>query len=161
MWAEGLQVVPLLALGNIFLGIYYNLSVWYKLTNKNKYGALITILGAIITIVLNIVLIPVLHYTGAALATFCCYLFMMVMSYRLGQKHYPIPYAIKKLTAYVVFVILIYFVHLLIVNFIYDKLWFSVLSGLLLFAFFSWFVSRIEHKELARLPVVGRFFSKG
>ena len=77
-WVEGLQIVPLLALGNIFLGIYYNLSVWYKLTNKNSYGAVITIIGAVITIVLNVVLIPKLHYTGAALATFFCYLFIFV-----------------------------------------------------------------------------------
>src|SRR5690606_13073785 len=69
-WTEGLYVVPLLALGNIFLGIYYNLSIWYKLTDKNRYGAIITIVGAVITIVLNIVLIPIWHYTGAAIATF-------------------------------------------------------------------------------------------
>ncbi len=69
-WAEGLEIVPLLALGNIFLGIYYNLSVWYKLTNKNTYGAVITLLGAGITILLNILLIPKFHYAGAAIATF-------------------------------------------------------------------------------------------
>ena len=156
-WTEGLDVVPLLALGNIFLGIYYNLSVWYKLTNKNLYGAYITIAGAAITIGLNILLIPVWHYTGAALATFCCYLFMMVSSYKLGQKHYPVPYAVKKLTAYVVLVVLIYLVHLAMVKWISDAYWFSIGSGLLFFLFFAWFVSKIEAKELARMPVIGRF----
>ena len=159
IWAEGLQIVPLLALGNIFLGIYYNLSVWYKLTNKNLYGAVITIIGAVITIVLNVLLIPKLHYTGAALATFFCYLFMMICSYWLGQKYYPIPYAVKKLIAYLVLVILIYLVHLSFVNFIYDALWFSIGSGLLLFAFFTWFVGKIEAKELAKLPVIGKYFT--
>jgi len=89
-WVEGLQIVPLLALGNIFLGIYYNLSIWYKLTHKNMIGAWITLGGAAITIVLNILLIPQFHYLGAAIATFCCYLFMMIASYMLVQKHNPV-----------------------------------------------------------------------
>jgi O-antigen/teichoic acid export membrane protein len=159
-WAEGLGAVPLLALGNVFLGIYYNLSVWYKLTNKNSYGAMITIAGAAITILLNLLLIPLLHYTGAAIATFCCYMFMMVACYRLGQKHYPIPYPRKKLTAYLVIVILLYFIHLGLTHFISGKLWFSVASGMLLFGFFAWFVGKIEAKEFARLPVIGKYFKK-
>jgi O-antigen/teichoic acid export membrane protein len=157
-WAEGLEVVPLLALGNIFLGIYYNLSVWYKLTNKNKYGAMITIVGAIITIVLNILLIPILHYAGAALATFFCYLFMMVSSYLLGQKYYPVPYAVKKLLSYILLVVLIYMLHLAMAKWISPALWFSVTSGGLLFIFFVWFVSKTEAEELARFPLIGKYF---
>lgn len=159
-WAEGLGAVPLLALGNVFLGIYYNLSVWYKLTNKNSYGAMITLIGAIITILLNLLLIPRWHYTGAAIATFCCYLFMMVACYRLGQKYYPIPYARKKLTAYLVIVILLYLLHLGLTHFVYGKLWFSVATGMLFFGFFTWFVGKIEAKELSRLPVIGKYFKK-
>jgi O-antigen/teichoic acid export membrane protein len=157
-WAEGLEIVPLLALGNIFLGIYYNLSVWYKLTNKNNYGAIITIVGAVITIVLNIILIPKLHYTGAAIATFSCYLFMMVSSYKLGQKFYPVPYPVKKLIAYLVLAILIYGVHLGVNKIYPNHLWFSLLSATLFFGFFTWFVGKIEAKELAKLPVVGKYF---
>ena len=159
-WAEGLEVVPLLALGNIFLGIYYNLSVWYKLTNKNTWGAVITVAGAVITIVLNIVLIPRLHYTGAAIATFCCYLFMMLSSYLLGQKYYPVPYTVKKLLAYLVLVVLIYLVHLVLVKFISSSLLFSLSAGFVLFILFTWFVSRIEAKELAKLPVIGKYFKR-
>lgn len=159
-WAEGLEIVPLLALGNIFLGIYYNLSVWYKLTNKNSIGALITIGGAVITIVLNIVLIPKLHYTGAAIATFCCYLFMMLTSYALGQKYYPVPYAVKKLISYLTLVILIYFFHLGLIYFITSSLLFSLGTGFVLFACFTWFVAKVEAKELAKLPVVGKYFSR-
>ncbi len=157
-WAQGLEVVPLLALGNIFLGIYYNLSVWYKLTNKNKYGAMITIAGAVITVVLNIVLIPILHYTGAALATFSCYLFMMICSYMLGQKYYPVPYAVKKLIAYIVLCVLIYLLHMALTTWVSSLLWFSLATGGLLFMGFSWFVSRVEAKELAKFPVIGRYF---
>jgi O-antigen/teichoic acid export membrane protein len=158
-WTQGLEIVPLLALGNIFLGIYYNLSVWYKLTNKNKYGAIITIAGAVITIVLNILLIPILHYTGAAIATFCCYLFMMILSYQLGQKYDPVPYPLKKLISYLVLVVLIYLLHLGIKTYISGAYWVSIGTGILLFGLFVWFVSKIEAKELAKLPVVGKFFS--
>ncbi len=159
-WTEGLEVVPFLAMGNIFLGIYYNLSVWYKLTDKNTYGALITIGGAIITITLNILLIPKLHYTGAAIATFSCYLFMMLSSYLLGQKHYPIPYPVKKLLSYLALSVIIFFVHLGLVNFIADTLLFSLGTGFVLFIFFTWFVTRIEARELAKFPVVGKYFIK-
>ncbi|MBN8833121.1 MAG: polysaccharide biosynthesis C-terminal domain-containing protein [Sphingobacteriales bacterium] len=158
-WTEGLQVVPLLALGNIFLGIYYNLSVWYKLTNKNLYGAYITIIGAVITIVLNVLLIPVLHYLGAAIATFTCYFTMMVLSYKLGQKHYPVPYAVKKLSAYLIISILLYVIHIALVRFISASYLFSFASGLVLISAFAWFISKTERKELSRMPVIGKFFS--
>ena len=158
VWSEGLEIVPLLALGNIFLGIYYNLSIWYKLTNKNKFGAYITIGGAIITIVLNVLLIPLLHYTGAALATFTCYLFMMIISYKLGQKYYPVPYPVKKLIAYLTISVLLYLLHRGIIYVVDGSFTFSILTGLLLFVFFLWFVSRIESKELSKLPVIGRYF---
>ncbi|MFT4024679.1 MAG: polysaccharide biosynthesis C-terminal domain-containing protein, partial [Flavihumibacter sp.] len=155
-WAEGFYIVPLLAMGNIFLGIYYNLSIWYKLTNKNMYGAYITIGGAIVTIVLNILLVPRLHYLGAAIATFVCYLGMMAASYLLGQQHYPIPYARKKLIAYLVIVSLLVIAHQLIVR-VYPPLWFSILTGTLFLAAFTLFIARVEAKELARLPFVNRF----
>ena len=159
-WAEGMEVVPLLALGNIFLGIYYNLSVWYKLTNKNMYGAVITIGGAAITIALNIILIPRLHYTGAAIATFCCYLFMMGSSYLLGQKYYPVPYPVKKLIAYLSMVVLIYVLHLGLIKFVSSSLLFSLSTGFALFILFTWFVTKVEANELAKLPVIGKYFSR-
>ena len=118
---------------------------------------MITLGGAVITVALNILLIPKYHYLGAAIATFCCYLFMMIISYTLGQKHYPVPYARKKLISYLVLVVLIYLVHrgLLL---IYDNLWFSIGTATLLLALFTIFVSRIERKELERLPVIGKYF---
>jgi O-antigen/teichoic acid export membrane protein len=157
LWVEGLNVVPLLALGNVFLGIYYILSIWYKLTHKNMLGAWITIGGAIITIVLNILLIPKFHYLGAAIATFSCYLFMMITSYMLGQKYYPVPYATKKLIAYIVLVVLMYGMHRGFIS-LWGNRWFNLGSATLLLLLFAFFVSRIERKELERLLVVGRFF---
>ncbi|MBL0335441.1 MAG: polysaccharide biosynthesis C-terminal domain-containing protein [Chitinophagaceae bacterium] len=155
-WAEGLYIVPLLALGNVFLGIYYNLSIWYKLTHKNMTGAMITIAGAVITIILNIILIPKFHYLGAAIATFSCYLFMMVTSYVLGQKHFPVPYARKKLIAYLVLVVLIYAIHRGLV-YVWDNHWFYLGTATALLGFFTIFVAKIEKKELEKIPFIKRF----
>lgn len=97
---EGLHIVPILLFANIFLGIFYNLSVWYKLNGKTKYGAFIAVIGAIITLVLNVILIPKIGYTGSAWATLACYGTMAVISYVLGQKHYKINYSLKSIFFY-------------------------------------------------------------
>ena len=161
-FAQGIYIVPVLSMASVFLGIYYNLSVWYKLTNKNMFGAYITIAGAVITIVLNVLLIPRFHYFGAAWATFICYTFMMVISYIQGQKHYPIPYARKKLTTYLVICALLYIVHELIVRNIspkgaYYHLIYYVTAFLLL-GLFTWLIARVEKKELQKMPFIGKYF---
>ena len=94
---SGLHVVPILLAANLFLGIYLNLSIWYKLSGKTFYGAGLSIAGALITIVFNIWLIPVMGYTGAAWATLICYSIMMILSYVKGQQVYSIPYATGKI----------------------------------------------------------------
>ncbi|MEJ8804462.1 lipopolysaccharide biosynthesis protein [Pontibacter sp. H249] len=98
---EGLMVVPILLLANLFLGVYYNLSVWFKLTDKTKYGTYISFGGAAVTILFNLLLIPVLGYMGSAIATFICYFGMALSSYLLGNRHYPIPYPVKTIAAYI------------------------------------------------------------
>ena len=110
-YLTGLAVVPILMLAKIFLGVYYNLSIWYKLTNRTLTGAYITIGGALITLLINYFLIPYWGFMASAISTVCCYGFMMVASYRLGQKFYPVPYAWKKLTAYVVICVLLFLLH--------------------------------------------------
>jgi O-antigen/teichoic acid export membrane protein len=95
-----MKVVPLIILANFFLGIYTNLSVWYKLIDKTYYGAYISIVGAIITLVLNFLLIPTMSYFGSAVATIAAYGSMMFISYYLGNKYYPIPYDLKKIGGY-------------------------------------------------------------
>jgi O-antigen/teichoic acid export membrane protein len=97
---EAMKVVPLIILANFFLGIYTNLSVWYKLIDKTYIGAYISIVGAIVTLVLNFLLIPTMSYYGSAIATIAAYGTMMSISYFLGNKYYPIPYDIKKITGY-------------------------------------------------------------
>lgn len=97
---EGIKVVPILLLANLFLGIFYNLSVWYKINNLTKFGAYLQIFGAIITIVLNIYLIPRIGYMGAAWATFFCYFSTMTASYFLSRKYYAINYDLKSIVLY-------------------------------------------------------------
>lgn len=92
----GLKVVPILLLANIFLGIYYNQSVWYKLSGKTIWGAYLAIFGAAITLTINFTFIPTLDYMASAYATLTCYGSMMVASYFLGQKYYPVPYSVLK-----------------------------------------------------------------
>ena len=96
----GLKVVPILLFANIALGIYYNQSIWYKLSGKTKYGAYIGIFGAAITILLNYIWIPIYGYMGSAWATLICYTSMLALSFILSRKHYPIQYNISKIALY-------------------------------------------------------------
>jgi O-antigen/teichoic acid export membrane protein len=98
---EGLEIVPILLLGYLFLGVYYNLSAWFKLTDKTHYGTMITIGGAFITIAANYILIPIAGYVGSSWATVICYFSMTAVCYVLGQKFYPIPYRITAGLAYI------------------------------------------------------------
>ncbi len=104
----GLSIVPILLLANIFLGWIYNLSVWYKLTHKTIYGAILAVVGAIITITMNLVLIPKIGYTGAAWTTFTAYGVMAILSYIFGNRFYPIPYDKLKIVGYVVLAVIIW-----------------------------------------------------
>ena len=97
---EAMKVVPLIILANFFLGIYTNLSVWYKLIDKTHIGAYISIIGAIITLALNYLLIPTMSYYGSAIATIAAYGSMMFISYYFGNKYYPIPYDTNKIGMY-------------------------------------------------------------
>ena len=99
-YREGLHIVPILLGAYFFLGFYVNQSIWYKLSHNTKYGAYITVFGAIITIVINFTFIPVYGYEAAAWATLICYASMSVISYFLGQKLYPIPYNLKKIIGF-------------------------------------------------------------
>jgi len=143
----GLRVVPILLMANMFLGVYYNLSIWYKLSNKTMAGAWITLLGALITIAINYLLIPRYGYTASAWATFLCYGTMMVVSYKWGQKVYFIPYATKKLIAYFIITLLLYSIHLIIIWISSNKAFNYLFASILLVGFIA-FVARIEKKEI-------------
>jgi O-antigen/teichoic acid export membrane protein len=113
-YRSGLKVVPILLLANLFLGMYYNLSIWYKLTGRTRSGMWITVFGAVITLILNFTWIPSSNpyyggYMGSAWATFICYLSMMLLSYFIGQKFYPVQYNVIKVLGYLTFACGLYF----------------------------------------------------
>jgi O-antigen/teichoic acid export membrane protein len=110
---EGAAVIPILLMANLFLGIFYNLSVWFKLTGKTFHGAMVAVAGMIITLVLNFLLIPRFGYIGAAWATFVCYASMMIISYMLGRRYYPVPYNVLKISFYIILAAFLYYLSTL------------------------------------------------
>ncbi len=105
----GLHIVPIILIANLFLGVNYNLSIWYKLSNLTRYGAVISLMGAGVTLLMNFLLVPVYGYEGAAWATLICYFSMMVVSYFMGRAHYRIPYSVGSIFLYAVIALGIYF----------------------------------------------------
>lgn len=107
---EGLKVVPIILMANFFLGIFYNLSLWYKLKDLTRYGAWLALMGSIITIAINLAFVPKFGYLASAWAAFVCYLAMVIVSYLLGQKHYPVPYNLKKSALYTGVALVLFFI---------------------------------------------------
>ncbi len=111
-----LYIVPILLYGKLFYGIYVNLNVWFKLTDKTIYGTYFSIIGAIVTVIGNLLLIPIIGFTGCAIASVLCYATMCIICYAKGRKHYPIPYNFGKLLPYFIISIVLvigslYFEH--------------------------------------------------
>jgi O-antigen/teichoic acid export membrane protein len=109
---EGLGVVPILLIANVFLGIYINQSIWYKLSGQTRFGAFIALGGAALTILVNVIFIPIYGFWAAAWATLIVYAAQMVASYLLGQKHYPINYNLRKFALYFGFALTIFLITL-------------------------------------------------
>ena len=142
---EGLSIVPILMLGYLFLGIYYNMSVWFKLIDKTYFGTLITIGGAILTFVANYFLIPYLGYVGSSWATLICYFSMTATCYFFGQKFYPIPYRVVKDTAYILAAsFLVYSTNLVMI----ENQWLATGFHCLVWMNFVLFTFLFERKEL-------------
>jgi O-antigen/teichoic acid export membrane protein len=138
LYWSGLNVVPILLFGYVSLGVYMNLSVWYKLSDQTKYGLYISGIGAILTIVLNVIFIPKYSYIASAWISLIAYASMMVMSYIWGQKNYPIPYNLKKNLAYIVSSILLVYLSFYVFNrniFVGNALLLLFASGAL---YFEW-----------------------
>jgi O-antigen/teichoic acid export membrane protein len=101
-YRSGIIVVPILLLANLFIGVYQNISMWFKLSDKTHFGTYFTILGMVITVILNIILIPILGYVGCAITFAISSFIMMVLCYYYGQKYYPIPYELKSVISYLI-----------------------------------------------------------
>jgi len=133
---DAMKVVPILLLAYLFLGIYHNLSVWYKITDRTKFGAYISVFGAVVTLLINVIFISTFSYMASAVATLVAYLSMTVLSYYFGRKHYPIPYNLKKIVTYLTLTIFLsalsfyqfraqYFIGAALVGLLLIIIWFN------------------------------------
>ena len=152
----GLKVVPIVLLSFIFQGIFFNLSLWYKLTDKTIYGAYFSIVGTIIIVLLNVLLVPKFSYMGCAWAAFACYFVIMLISYYFGQKHMPVKYDLKSIGLYVVVAMALYAASFLVqtqypvINIAYKTLLFTIYITLMIKRDFP----------LRSIPVVNKFFKE-
>lgn len=145
---EGLAVVPILLLGYLFLGVYYNFSVWFKLTDRTYYGTLITVGGALLTIALNFMLIPIAGYMGSSWASLLCYFAMAVACYGIGQRYYPIPYKNWQSAGYILLACLLIWVAKVLVI---DNQLLVALLHVIIMAGFLGIAYLIEKRQLRRV----------
>lgn len=150
---EGLRVVPIILVSYLFQGIFFNLAVWYKLSDKTQYGAYFSIIGLIITLLVNVIFVPKFGYMASAAASLCCFFTTTLLSYFIGQKHYPIPYDLKSIFIYTGVTALFFAIHT-----------FSPATGILRYAqdtlLLVLFMALIVKRDLPlkAIPVVGKFF---
>lgn len=143
---EAMWVVPIILLANFCLGIYHNLSVWYKITDRTKFGAYISVFGALVTLALNFWLIPVMSYKGSAIATLSAYGLMMFLSYYFGRKYYPIPYDLKKIGLYLSISILFSFLSF----YVFRENYLVGIPLLIVFLTFVYFSEKNQIKKLLK-----------
>ncbi|HPW61477.1 MAG TPA: polysaccharide biosynthesis C-terminal domain-containing protein [Cyclobacteriaceae bacterium] len=147
---SGLSIVPVLLLAYLFLGIYYNLSVWFKLTDKTYFGTFITLLGVVVTIAGNFILIPIMGFMGSALAALGCYSIMAISCYFLGQRNYPIPYTVTRDMGYIIFT---YAVLTLVNKVAIDNQWLATGFHTVVILAFLAFIYLVERKNFSK-PIV-------
>ncbi|MDD4606442.1 MAG: polysaccharide biosynthesis C-terminal domain-containing protein [Dysgonamonadaceae bacterium] len=155
---EGLKVVPIVMMGELFFGLYFNLSLWYKLTDKTKWGAYMSLFGLVITLSILILFIPHYGYMAAAWASFFANLSMMVVSYFLGQKKYPIPYNLKTALNFTLLAGVLGF--LMFLNFRYSPNLLIRIGLNTLFVLVYLLVTIKKELPLHELPVIGKYFRK-
>jgi O-antigen/teichoic acid export membrane protein len=154
---EGLKIVPVVLWTYVFQGIYFNLSFWYKLTDETKWGAYFSIIGLVITLVLQVVGVPLIGYWASCGSSLVCYFVIMLLSYFIGQKKAPIPYDLKSIGKYTLLTLtwlaLYYFCRL----YVTDNMWLQMGIGTVLLA---GYLVKLVHDDfpLSGLPVVGKYF---
>jgi len=143
-YRQGMHIVPVLLLANLFLGIYYNVSIWYKLTDKTYYSTWIAVGGAVLTIALNYFLIPVAGYEGSSWVTLIVYFLMAAVCYAYGQRHYPVPYPVlKDLTYIAITLLLIYFIN----RIEFSNLWLALAIRVIVLLIFSGTIYVLEIRK--------------
>lgn len=154
---SGLKVVPVIMIAEFFFGVFFNLSLWYKLTDRTHWGMWFSLLGLVVTIALNILLVPRLGYMGCAWAALACYFVMMATSYFVGRAKYPIGYDVVRIGGYFLLAMGLYVISVLTTtgHHIIDM---AVRTVMLLL--YVWVVLRVEHMTLGRLLPVGAILRK-
>ena len=142
MYWDGLSVVPVMLLAYMCLGIYYNLSIWFKLSNQTKYGLMIASIGAAISVAGNWLLIPVWGYYASAWMHLVCYMVMIAVTWRLGRRHYPIPYPLKRIALYAVIALALYALAYCTKT---ENMTLNLLKNTVLFAIFAFYINRKEN----------------
>ncbi|OSZ82507.1 hypothetical protein CAP35_04345 [Chitinophagaceae bacterium IBVUCB1] len=153
---QAIHLVPVMLMYYVFLGIYYNLTVWYKLTDKTYFGTYIMIIGSAVTIIFNWMLIPVWGYDACAWGTLVCYAVMMYLSFTWGQKYYPIPYEVGKMAKYLGVMLFLYAVQFIISKYT-DAAILRIATGTVLFTAYLFYIYKQERTELKSFPVIGKY----
>lgn len=156
---EGLQIVPIVLWTYVFQGIYFNLSFWYKLTDETKWGAYFSLIGLVITLVLQVVGVPRIGYWASCGSSLVCYLVIMLLSYFIGQKKAPIPYDLKTIGIYTLLTIALLAVYYTIRLYCTMNMWVLMAIGTVLLVIYLAVLTRKDF-PLSGLPVVGKYFKK-
>lgn len=151
---SGLHIVPILLLANLFLGLYYNVAIWYKLRDMTRMGAAIAIAGALITIVLNCILIPTIGMIGSAWATLACYICMVVLAWRVGYKYFPVPYQAGRIIMHITIALGFYGLHQLTSS---GSGFLSLLDGTLILSLYASVVLLVERKH--SIPFIKQLYA--
>jgi len=160
---NGLGVVPILLFANICLGLYYNLSVWYKLTDQMRMGLYITLAGMVITLAGNYFFIPQWGMYASAWSTLACYAAMVVLTYFLGQKHFPVPYPVKKILSYLTVMLIFFFIKAgvdaltasMSLYWLQLAIRLTAATGLMLL--YLMLILKVEKAELKTMPFIGKY----
>lgn len=139
-YREGIGIVPIVLMANLFMGIYFTLSLWYKITDKTRYGAYQGLIGSVVTIAINLALIPVMGYYASAWAILACFVTMTLISYFSGQKHYPVPYKVNNFLFYLVISLILFATYWYVRTETNPQYWLAILVNIV-------FVSIVFFKE--------------
>lgn len=156
---EGLKIVPIVLWTYVFQGVYFNLSFWYKLTDETKWGAYFSLIGLVITLVLQIVGVPRIGYWASCGSSLVCYLVIMLLSYFIGQKKAPIPYDLKSIGGYTALTIALLAIYYILRIYVIGNTWVMMAIGTILIGIYIFILTR-KDLPLSALPVVGKYFKK-
>ena len=155
---EGLKVVPIVMAGTIMMGVYFNLSFWYKLIDKTIWGAYFSGIGCFVLILINVIFVPQYGYMACAWAGLIGYATAMTLSYFVGQKKYPINYPLKSIGIYVLMTVF-FFIAITYSNQHLPKIYALAVNTLIIFAFIAHII--YHDLPLSSMPVIGKYFRKG